>query len=724
MIIKSINIKNFRSYYDDNHVDFSDGLTLIIGGNGDGKTTFFESLEWLMNTTIDGKRSENISEKRKSELLTGESDETSVSMTFEHDGDKELVKRFRFYKNEDGSVTLKDYEFLGYVNDGAERIPQNGAALLDRCFESEIRRYCMFKGESNLNIFAREETAIKKLVETFSDIKQFDELETLSATCESKSQNVVAREMQNDKKTAEKAKELNNNIRYTDDKISKITEDIHSLEHNIRTYTDIINQIETIQETSEKWQDIKKRISSLEDKVVKLRSLQIDYNTQLLDEYWILKPFGGILREYNDKVSALGVEKRRQERQEDRRRAEEKAKREVIEGIQQLANGAEPLPWNLPDRETMLEMINDEVCKVCGRPAPKGSEAYDFMVKKLNEYMNHIQRESIIKDEPKDEEPDLFKFSYIEELNSRKNRFCDGDSESWIAKLTPVIYETIEFVNKRKVQLEQVKKDLQDAMTDRDNLLIQSPGLTAEALDKSFSDYRGNYEAKESANIRLAQLNTDLKEWKAKKDGFLSEYNGLEPTSSMTKLYQKIHNVFNTILSAVEKAKENNIESFITLLQDNANEYLQKLNDNDFHGIIRLQRRPNGSAEILLESSNGSLITNPNGALKTTMYMSVLFAVSEITTLKRDKDYPLIFDAPTSSFEDVKEEVFYNVIDKIKKQCIIATKDLLVNKGDGVRELNIDKINQLSCSVYRIQKAEGFDEHDLSTIQTTITKIK
>ena len=104
--------------------------------------------------------------------------------------------------------------------------------------------------------------------------------------------------------------------------------------------------------------------------------------------------------------------------------------------------------------------------------------------------------------------------------------------------------------------------------------------------------------------------------------------------------------------------------------------------------------------------------------------MSLLFAVSKITTLKRDKDYPLIFDAPTSSFEDVKEEVFYNVIDKIEKQCIIATKDLLVNRGDGARELNIDKINQLSCSVYRIQKADGFDEHDLSTIQTTITKIK
>ena len=39
MIIKQVIIKNFRSYYGENVFDFSDGLTLIIGDNGDGKTT-------------------------------------------------------------------------------------------------------------------------------------------------------------------------------------------------------------------------------------------------------------------------------------------------------------------------------------------------------------------------------------------------------------------------------------------------------------------------------------------------------------------------------------------------------------------------------------------------------------------------------------------------------------------------------------------------------------
>lgn len=107
------------------------------------------------------------------------------------------------------------------------------------------------------------------------------------------------------------------------------------------------------------------------------------------------------------------------------------------------------------------------------------------------------------------------------------------------------------------------------------------------------------------------------------------------------------------------------------------------------------------------------------------MYMSVLFAISDLTTLKREVDYPLIFDAPTSSFESLKEDEFYNVIDKIKKQCIIVTKDLL-EKDDvtGERRLNLEKINRLTCSVYRIEKQRPFDPEDLSTICTTAKPIK
>jgi DNA sulfur modification protein DndD len=103
----------------------------------------------------------------------------------------------------------------------------------------------------------------------------------------------------------------------------------------------------------------------------------------------------------------------------------------------------------------------------------------------------------------------------------------------------------------------------------------------------------------------------------------------------------------------------------------------------------------------------------------TVMYISVLFAISDFTQEKRDEDYPLIFDAATSSFGDSKEDNFYNVIDQLDKQCIIVTKDF-ISKGN----VRLSDIDRLTCSVYRIKKAEGYNARDMSTIRTTIEKLK
>ena len=122
---------------------------------------------------------------------------------------------------------------------------------------------------------------------------------------------------------------------------------------------------------------------------------------------------------------------------------------------------------------------------------------------------------------------------------------------------------------------------------------------------------------------------------------------------------------------------------------------------------------------------SGIKVENPSGSQKTTMYMSVLFAISDITTLKRDHDFPLIFDAPTSSMGGFKENSFYNVIDKIDKQCIVITKDLLIeDKLTNNSWLDNDQINQLTCSVYRISKDASYKKGVLSTIQTKTSKIK
>lgn len=193
----------------------------------------------------------------------------------------------------------------------------------------------------------------------------------------------------------------------------------------------------------------------------------------------------------------------------------------------------------------------------------------------------------------------------------------------------------------------------------------------------------------------------------------------LNPENSQAKIYKDVHIVLEEIARAFLVAKKENLSRFLSDLEEKANEYLVKLSAMDFHGEIRLIQTADESTEIRLFSSNGTEIKRPSGSQKTVMYISVLFAISDFTQEKREEDYPLIFDAATSSFGDSKEEDFYNVIDKIQKQCIIVTKDF-IEKG----KLNERAIEGLTCSVYRINKAPNFDQSNMATIRTIINKIR
>lgn len=724
MKLNKIIIKNFRSYYGENCFELSDGLTLVIGDNGDGKTTFFEALEWLFDTSKDNKSESNISEMRKAEMGIGDSDEVSVTMTFDHRGEKEICKKFIFEKDTNGSVRTRDFSFVGYEIVGAERYKRDGKILLESCFDTVIRRYCLFKGERELNVFDNN-TALKTLVDTFSGIKQFDNLVELTTNFEQQSDNLVTKELKKDKKQEEVIKRLEYELSKVQSDISDVRHDISIKEKAVSDYETRLRVLEENQDACENLQDINARI---EQKKIEQRRLMgyinLDYNAMLLDDMWILRAFPSILSEYQKKVSSLSREKRKLQKAEDERIAIEKGKQEAIKEIQKLANDATPLPWNLPDKETMQEMIDDEICKVCGRPAEKGSDAYNFMVNKLNEYLDHIRKESEAAKQQEALVKPLFENTYINELHTRSIQLS-GDTEQELMGLATAIADRLSFVQSRKQDLERVNKDLIEAEDAKMQLLIQTPDLTEEMLIKNFKDFKGLSDSSKRASLDLQELNHELEVLEAQKQELKERQNQIVPSNGIVRVYQKVHITLERIMKAFEAAKNRNVEEFIQTLEEQANIYLKKLNADDFRGVIKIKRTSDGSARINLYSSNYTLIANPGGAQKTTMYMSVLFAISKITTLKRDEDYPLIFDAPTSSFGEFKEDIFYNIIDNIDKQCVIFTKDLLrYDRDTEKRELDFDKINQLLCSVYRIQKAPGYDEEDLSTIRTITERIK
>ena len=722
MIIKEITIKNFRSYYGENKFVFSDGLTLIVGDNGDGKTTFFDALQWLFNNTPDEKpKIDNVSEMCKSELEIGECNEVSVSMLFDHDGEKFVEKKFSFERTDETNYKAYDFSFRGYENNKSEREVVSGKNLMDRCFDAFIQRFSMFKGESTLNVFDNR-AALKELVDKFSDVRKFDELVSLSSEMEKDANDAWLKECRSDKKIATEAKDLEIQLKNVTEKINNIKKEIAEKQVSIDTYSSRLDELEKNQENSEKYKEMSDRLKNLNEKASRLKGQisAVNKSYALLDKYWILCAFPDILNSFKSKISSFSKEKRKQDEDFIKQRSEQIGKIKAIDEIcGTLEGGATMLPWYLPNQETMEEMIHDHVCKVCGRPAPEGSEAFNFMMSKLNDYKKHIAEEAKSKREIESlEKKKLFSGKYTEEIHTLSIRLS-GNEEAKIAGIKDEIKDRLNLEEKLKSDLKELEDKIQETKDDIARLLIQAGNVSEDILLKDFTDIRGIFDQKERAAKRLAALESELESEEEKKVRLKEKFNALNPQSSQVKNYQEVHRAFEEIAKAFSNAKNENLRRFLGALEDCANKYLNKLSANDFHGEIHLHQTADDSTEIKLVSSNGSEVKNPSGSQKTVMYMSVLFAISDFSDIKRDENYPLIFDAATSSFGDSKEEEFYNVIDKLQKQCIIVTKDF-ITKG----QLRIDEVDKLSCSVYRIKKAANFDERNMATIRTQVEKIK
>lgn len=722
MIIKEIRIKNFRSYYgDNNHIEVTPGLTLILGDNGDGKTTFFEALQWLFNTTTEKGNLDHMSEMRKSKLEIGEQDEVSVFMSFDHDGEKSVEKSFTVEKVDEDSFKVGSLVYRGYETVGSERVQVSGKTLINRCYDAFIQRFSMFKGESELNVFENA-TALKDLVDKFSDIRKFDNLVEYTSDFEEKSNSAYVKEMKSDKKVAGEAKVLESQINRLSERIFETKRDINDKKTSLEVFSKRLGELEENQETSERYKDIQSRLKNKEDKRNKLKAQigRIDYSHALLDKMWILCPFPDILQDYKQKCSALSKEKRLQEKNYDRQKAVEIGKLQAVKEMQNaLENGTPELPWYLPNQETMEEMLHDHICKVCGRPAEEGSEAYKFMLHKLEEYKRHIALEAERKtQQEKIENQELFKFNYIEDLHNLSISLS-GSNESRIAGIAREICDWRDLVDRWTQDLKAVEEQIQDIIDEKSRLLIQAGNVSEAILEKDFNDIKGLFEQKGRAEVRLTELNRDLEQMQKQMDGLQKQMDELNPDSSQVKVFREVHRVMESIAKAVAVAKSENLRRFLAEMEEKANNYLASLSADDFHGEIHLRQTADNSTEIRLFSANGTEIRKPSGSQLTVMYISVLFAISDFTQEKRDEDYPLIFDAATSSFGDSKERGFYNVIDGLHKQCIIITKDFISNG-----RVDIEKVDKLTCSVYRIKKADGFNAKNMATIRTTIEKLK
>lgn len=713
MIIRKIQIDNYLCYYDTNTFELSEGLNIILGENGEGKTKFFESVDWLFN----GENRELdmlVSAKKLNEMEIGDSFRVRVSMTVEQYGEKSIItKSFLAKKEKPNECSTSSFMIEGISeNSSGERTQVDGQALLDRIFPFQIRKYSMFKGEADLNIF-ESDNALANLINLFSEAKHYDKYSEKGAFLREKAEKAVEDSSKLDKKNEALYKKLEGDIIYLEREKAKYLVHLNSTEEEIRKIEGNLQLAESHVNNADALETLNKRIKNIENQIAAhLARIDENYTTSLFDENWILVNFESLHKEFAEKVSIHSKTRRELQSDFDKQKG-------IKEGVKktkaELLNNAVPLPIGVPSKSHMEEMLNDEICKVCNREAKKGSEEYEFMMKRLKDYLeSQVVEENITEnDEP------LFKFDYTNRLDNLS--ISHEDNLKNLRLIRTKIKELFEFNDDRKKDIEELNEQLDKEKTERDRILGNSSIAEEKLIDvlKNYNAWQRDLKNRNQDQVdyttKVKSLISELKVKKEEKDKI--------DTSSANSFLIKTRNILRDIETIFIDTKEKKFDEFIEKLQTKSNNFFKTINIDAFTGTIIFTRRNKVNrtiVEVELQEDSRTFY-KPNQSLLTSMHISILFAISELASEIKEENFPMIFDAPTSSFGENKTAQFLNLIFETENQKILLIKDFL-HTDKATKTLSIKKEfeNVRRDKAFWVKLERPFDPNNLKTINSQV----
>jgi len=713
MIIRKIQIENYLCYYDTNTFELSEGLNIILGENGEGKTKFFEAVDWLF-TGENRELAMLVSAKKLDETEIGDSFRVRVSMTVEqYDGKSIITKSFLAKKEKANECSISSFMIEGIEeNSSGERNQVDGSVLLDRIFPFQIRKYSMFKGEAELNIFEND-SALANLINLFSAAKHYDKYSEKGAFLKEKAEKAVEDSSKLDKKNESLYRRLECEILFLEKEKVKYQIHLNSTEEEIRKIEGNLQLAESHVSNADALETLNKRIKGIEERISNLNSrIDENYTTSLFDENWILVNFEPFHKEFAVKVTAHSKRQRELQSDFDKQKGikegEQKAKAELL-------NNAVPLPNGVPSKSHMEEMLNDEICKVCNREAKKGSEPYEFMMERLKSY---LESQVVEEDEQEKDEP-LFKFDYTNRLENLS--ISHEDNLKNLRLIRTKIKDLFEFNDDRKKDIEELNEQLDKEKTERERVLGNSSIAEEKLIDvlKNYNawqrDLKNRNQDQVDYSTKLKNNETELRAKKEEKDRI--------DTSSANSFLIKTRNILRDIETVFKDTKENKFDEFIEKLQTKSNNFFKTINIDAFTGTIVFTRR-NKINRTIVEvelQENGRTFYKPNQSLLTSMHISILFAIAELASEIKEENFPMIFDAPTSSFGGNKTAQFLNLIFETENQKILLIKDFL-HTDKTTKSLSIKQEFETvrRNKAFWVKLERPFDPNNLKTINTQV----
>lgn len=727
-IINSISFKNFFNYYgelEDNMYDLKEGINIIVADNGAGKSKFFNAFLWLFNDQVldsDDKIRKNIkdvyvkilSDKAKNE--TQIRDKVDCAIQVEYTYGKlhkfQIIKSFTLTKlNNDISdpnswqFTINDTEInktdlvltkYKPVYDEDEK-----RKIIDRLILPNFRKYSFFQGEEVDDIIDfSEKDSIEEAVQNLTDISKYRKLVDLTEEFKIKAERDLANQ---NNANDQQARDLNNAIAEKDKVREQLDHETKKLSEWETTFSDAEkekNNLDKIYANADKRKELDDKLrplnKKLKDKAVEFEDFLDRLNNKFFDGNfsWIAMGFDKTVKDFrnlNDKF------------------IDERYKKKALLDIEESPNNYfHFLPVNSPDAVSIQNMIDNEHCYVCDRPAKKGKPEHEYLLKLKNRPIESTKEKTFVKNDLKD---------FFGNIQIQAQPFY-----SRIPDVKNSIKLTKEKEQELKRQINQIKERIKSLKDQRKDIFVG--GEDSETSDSQIlSNYHGAIRRMENARSKIDDIiRPKINKLKTDIHNIEIEIDALNSTQDIPQGYKDNYSVAIDLAKATLNAKDRVYDNMISLLEEHANQHFKNLTvNNDLAGgILKFEKTPSGSINFNYSDSNNNIVYGSSEGFQRMKKFSVVMAI--ISANNSEYNYPLLADAPISAFGEGFTEGFFEATGEVFPQSIVLVKEIYKRNDDmkindlGRRLLKDENVK----TMYVNHVPEGAEQIDLITTKTKL----
>lgn len=637
MIIKSLKLINFRQFKGESVIEFSvDPLkkaTIIMGENAAGKTTLIESFSWIFYGSSKLKNIWNTDLLNECEL--GKSVRVEGYINLKHNNVDYTIKRIaqKWKNNKTFSIDPDVFEVSYIDSEGISqrKLGQEASRLINKIVPKDLFSYFFFKGEQ-IEKIGKDMAGVNKSIESKESIKAVRGLLGFSSLYDAMKH---LKSLSN-----EYNEEINTNNK--DEKLAEITSEI------IR-YTENVKKAHEALDGTPDQPGLKESLSIIEE--------QKDKKSDEIASYKAAEVMQKRTIEINSELRSIDsqIAKKRKEIFENfSSRSYEFFSNKLINIARDTLKHEDAIDKGIPsmDSKSIDYILNVRKKCLCGADLIPGNAAYN----KVEEFRKYVPPVGI------GTEIEVMK-QYVD--NAERN------SSVYYNDLKKSREELSRLIN-RQVNLNEELNKLNEKISnipDVTKLKAEEKELDGKIIDLKIK-IRNAEDTINNGNNQIEVLNKQ-------KEQYSTTDKHLQKLLTYQAYCDAVYSKINRYCKTHEKEKRNELQEtinrifkdiFDTDIQLVLNDkYEISISDRDMRALEDLENST--SQDGIMAFSFIAGIIELAGKAKTGAVSDELD--EEIST----EPYPLVMDAPSSSFDKKRIKAFSSVLPRIAEQVIIFIKD-------------------------------------------------